>query len=125
MDYYPVNDINEEVIEYVKEFESFCPKKFKSKIIRLEYLNDDELLGYCIIKLFNPWKYKIILNKKYWLKATYYERKLLIFHELSHAIGQEHVLDKNHYMYPNANYIRPSLFYEQVAEVTKKYCYEH
>lgn len=119
----PKTDIDSQAKPYVEEFERICPKKFFTKIVRFEKLKDDSL-GYCNVWHFNPWKYEIVINKDYWDISSDYDRKLLMFHELTHALGYEHSNSKDHYMYPYLNTVKPELFEIQLKEIVEKYCYE-
>lgn len=120
--YVPNNHTEKEFLPYIKEFEEVCDNYFYSKTVVFKDFKGDTL-GDCLVYPINPWKYRIRIDKTKWKMSSTHERRLLLYHELSHAIGVNHYDDLFHYMYYRENHsVGPYELKHQLLEIVKKHC---
>jgi hypothetical protein len=110
---------------YYDKLASVCKNSplLRDEFISIKFVPDNsEWIGLCAYRING---FQILVNARYWysIKTTDSERKLLIYHELSHCVlGQPHVEDIDDYMYPSVQPIPEEVFIKQVIRDMEKSC---
>lgn len=125
---FPKNYTDKEFNPYIEEFYStiqgscdegdiFKPRRTSITFASLK----GDVLGQCIR---SPFYWKIEINKNSWGNLNSIEKRMLLFHELTHCVFKEdHVKNqKNHYMNEILYEIPVDDLFFQFAQIIDKHC---
>lgn len=117
------HDFNKYYEEFIQITKKECDKIEKPSRLSINFSNlTEDQIGLCIIF---PLKKHILIDSRYWNKATEQQKKQLIFHELTHCVlHYNHVDNIFNYMNPYIIELPDYVLTEQTKEYARLYCNE-
>lgn len=119
-------DFTSYVTEYDGLYNSVCKVNSDTRrdyLLSIQYYNDsdaDGTIGYCQFLLF---KNRIRFDKEWWSSASGFQRRQLVYHELTHCyLNLGHSFDTKNYMYPFIHSMREDMLIQQTKDTLDRVC---